>query len=76
MSRLDGSCKTPIAAYAEITEDRLTLTGRLLSLDGQICAKAEITGSVYDAAALGKRIAQDIRDNHPELIPVSDNLGG
>ena len=76
MARLDGSCKTPIAAYADVTEDRLTLTGRLLSVDGQICAEAEITGSVNDAAALGQRIAQDIRDNHPELIPVSDKLGG
>ena len=76
MARLDGSCKTPSAAYADVTEDRLTLTGRLLSVDGQICADAQITGYVNDAAALGQRIAQNIRDKHPELIPVSDKLGG
>ena len=72
MARLDGSCKTPIAAYADITDDRLTLIGRLLSVDGQICAEAEISGSVGEAADLGQRIAQDIRNRHPELAPVRE----
>jgi len=76
MARLDGSCKTPIAAYADVTDNRLTLTGRLLSLDGQECAEAEISGSVNEAAALGERIAQDIRNKYPELVPVSDNPEG
>lgn len=76
MARLDGSCKTPIAAHADVTNDKLTLTGRLLSVDGRICAEAEINGSVKDAADLGQRIAQDIRDKHPELIAVSDKLRG
>lgn len=76
MAQLDGSCKTPIAAYAQVKDDTLTLTGRLLSLDGQVCAEAEIVGSVNEAAALGARIAQDIRHKYPELVPVSDKPEG
>lgn len=76
MAQLDGSCKTPIAAYAQVKDDKLTLTGRLLSVDGQVCAEAEIVGSVNEAAALGARIAQDIRYKYPELVPVSDKPEG
>jgi hydroxymethylbilane synthase len=76
MAQLDGSCKTPIAAYAQVKDDKLTLTGRLLSVDGQVCAEAEIVGSVNEAAALGARIAQDIRHKYPEIVPVSDKPEG
>ncbi len=76
MAKLDGSCKTPIAAYAQVKDDKLTLNGRLLSVDGQVCAEAKIVGSVNEATALGERIAQDIRNKYPELVPVSDTPEG
>lgn len=51
---LDGSCRTPIAAYF----DGETLRGEVLSLDGQTRLSGEWTGD--DAQELGERAGRDL----------------
>ena len=51
LNRLDGSCRTPIAAHAEIADGRLTLRGRLLAEDGGDEAAGQTEGAAADARA-------------------------
>lgn len=52
---LDGNCRTPIAAYAEITEHTLHLRALVASLDGQDIYRAEVSGPDSDAVLLGSQ---------------------
>lgn len=51
--KLDGSCRTPIAALAELDGDRLNFRGLIVSNDGKVVHATSRTGSVSDAAAMG-----------------------
>ncbi|MEO8395141.1 MAG: hydroxymethylbilane synthase [Chloroflexota bacterium] len=59
LAGLGGGCSLPIAAYAEINDDRLRLRGRINSPDGkgQIDVKAE--GSISAALKIGYQLAQE-----------------
>lgn len=63
LAALDGSCRTPIAAYADIEGDKLLLKACLLSLDGQTTFErtAECVPTVEQADALGREVGLDIR---------------
>ncbi|AVM73846.1 hydroxymethylbilane synthase [Magnetospirillum gryphiswaldense] len=50
---LDGSCRTPIAALAEVDGDRLSFRGLIVSLDGRTIHAASRQGTVGDAHAMG-----------------------
>ncbi|MDE2420993.1 MAG: hydroxymethylbilane synthase [Gammaproteobacteria bacterium] len=56
--RLMGGCQVPIAGFATLTEDQLTLEGRVGSVDGQVLLKDQITGSAADAERLGVMLAE------------------
>jgi hydroxymethylbilane synthase len=68
LNALDGSCRTPIAAHAEISGDELVVTGRLLSDEGNDCAEGQMRGSIADAAALGNELAAQLRAEKPHLV--------
>ncbi len=53
LRRLDGSCRTPIGAYATIEGDSLTLSGCLASTDGHTLYKTSVKGNARDAEHLG-----------------------
>jgi hydroxymethylbilane synthase len=53
LGALDGSCRTPIAALAELAGDRLRLRGLVASPDGQLVERIEASGDAAGAAALG-----------------------
>ncbi len=61
LAALEGSCRTPIAAYATLEGGRLSLKARLLSLDGAECFEAVRDGAPGDAAAMGRDAGADIR---------------
>jgi len=61
LAGLDGSCRTPIAALAQIAGERLTLRARIIRPDGRECHDAERAGSIVDATALGHETAADLR---------------
>lgn len=60
LARLDGSCRTPISAYAELDGDNLHLYGAVLSLDGRKVFTCSETASRVEAAALGDGLGQEL----------------
>lgn len=60
VKRLDGGCSSPVAAYAEVDQDRLRLTGLYYdSQSGSYWTETE-TGSVETAEMLGINLADRI----------------
>jgi hydroxymethylbilane synthase len=60
---LDGSCRTPIAGLAEVAGDGrgLRFRGMILRPDGSDRLEVEGSGSVHEAAAIGRAAGEDIR---------------
>jgi hydroxymethylbilane synthase len=56
--RLMGGCQVPIAGFATLENGLLQLEGRVGSVDGKTLLKAQITGAVQDAEALGLQLAE------------------
>lgn len=62
LAALDGSCRTPIAALAEIGEnDRLRLQALIATPDGTQCHATEREGDAGDAVALGRDAGEELR---------------
>lgn len=63
LAALDGSCRTPIAAYAVVHGNDLLLQAKLLSVDGSVVFERNATcaASVKAAASLGHNVGLDIR---------------
>jgi hydroxymethylbilane synthase len=59
-ARLGGSCQSPIAAYAELDADLITLRGLVAEPDGSRLLKATVSGSAENPAALGHQLAERI----------------
>jgi hydroxymethylbilane synthase len=58
--RLGGSCQSPIAAYATLEGDRLTLAGLVAEPDGSRLLRDSIVGSAAQAEMLGKQLADRV----------------
>ena len=58
--RLGGSCQSPIAAYARLEGERLTLDGLVAEPDGTRLLRDALSGGSGDPAALGRRLAERI----------------
>ncbi|NQV59547.1 MAG: hydroxymethylbilane synthase [Alphaproteobacteria bacterium] len=54
LAALDGSCRTPIAALAELQGGGLTLRAQILRVDGSEALETSRAGPVGDAAAMGR----------------------
>jgi hydroxymethylbilane synthase len=61
LAALDGSCRTPIAALAQIEGERLILKARIIRPDGRECHDAERAGPIGEAAALGRLAGAELR---------------
>jgi hydroxymethylbilane synthase len=59
-ARLGGSCQSPIAAYAELDADRITLRGLVAEPDGSRLLRDTVSGSAENPAALGRQLAERI----------------
>ena len=59
-ARLGGSCQSPIAAYAELDADRITLRGLVAEPDGSRLLRDTESGSAENPAALGRHLAERI----------------
>ena len=61
LTQLEGSCRTPIAGYAELLPDGgLRFRGEILSTDGIRVSAVEHIGASTTAAALGQQAAADV----------------
>jgi hydroxymethylbilane synthase len=58
---LEGSCRSPIAAYAELHKDRLVLRGELLLPDGSQVLSVKREGAASDAIALGEDAGAELK---------------
>jgi len=56
--RLEGSCQSPIAGYAELTGGSLNLRGLIASIDGKQVFRDVIVGPQENATALGRALAE------------------
>ena len=61
LAGLDGSCRTPIAALAEITGGDIYLRAAIVRPDGSELIETERRGTVGDAARLGDDAAEELR---------------
>ena len=57
---LDGSCRTPIAALAELQDGGLRLRALIAQPDGSACHRAEQSGNASDAEALGRAVGEEL----------------
>jgi hydroxymethylbilane synthase len=60
LARLEGSCRTPIAGYAQLRNDALHIRGELLAPDGSKWHVATRNGSPQTAMRLGEETAAEV----------------
>ena len=59
-NRLQGGCQVPLAAFAELNDDGLTLRGRVGNLDGSVLLECRRKGDPAAAEQLGVEVAEDL----------------
>jgi len=57
---LAGSCTVPLGAHATKTDNSITITGFVASVDGRDMLRETITGNAQNAEALGKALAEKL----------------
>ncbi len=60
LAKLEGSCRTPIAGLAQLTDGQLAFAGQLLSVDGKTSLDAKREGRPREAVNMGISAAEDI----------------
>ena len=66
LAALDGSCRTPIGAYAHLLPDGgLILTGMVARADGSFLLKRTLSGPAADAERIGADLGTGLRADSP-----------
>jgi hydroxymethylbilane synthase len=66
LGALDGSCRTPIGAYARFIDGKsLALTGLVARADGSFLLRRTKTGAAADAARIGAELGAGLRADAP-----------
>lgn len=78
LQTLDGTCSTPISAYAQSDGTTLTLRGLVVRPDGTGMTTGSRTGAVADAEKLGRELGDELKRNSPADIfdKASDHAAG
>ncbi len=58
---LDGSCHTPIAGFARLDREWLTIEGLLLTPDGSAEIRGRRSGPIAEAEAVGAALGEELR---------------
>lgn len=61
LATLDGSCRTPIAAYATIDGEHISFEGTILRPDGSQAHDVKMEGRIGEAAEIGMRAGAHVR---------------
>ncbi|PBB31964.1 hydroxymethylbilane synthase [Mesorhizobium sp. WSM3868] len=61
LAALDGSCRTPIAAHAIVSDEYLSFAGLIISPDGTESHEVNLDGPARDAANIGAEAARAVR---------------
>lgn len=59
---LDANCQSPVASFATVTGDSMTIAALVASPDGATVIRRQVQGHAADAAALGVRVAKELLD--------------
>lgn len=70
---LEANCQSPVASYAVISEDRLTIEALVASPDGKQVIRERISGHVNDAEKLGHSVAQQLLEKGARELLVEAN---
>lgn len=62
LAGLDGSCQTPIAGHARVKGGTVSFRGQALTLDGKHVFEHAMSGSLADAAAMGREAAAQVKE--------------
>jgi len=75
--KLYGGCHLPLAAYAEISGEGLSMTALAGYPDGSRVVKDSIAGAVGQAEQLGQELGERLlqRGAHEILVEVMGNAG-
>ncbi len=65
---VEGSCRVPIGAFAEVRDGQLHLRAMIASPDGKECVQDEVTGSAADAESLGRELGERLLRNGGKQI--------
>jgi hydroxymethylbilane synthase len=65
---LDGSCSTPIGAYAVLVDGALSLTGLVASMDGRFVLRRQVRGGAADAERMGRELGLGLKADSPAAI--------
>jgi hydroxymethylbilane synthase len=60
LGALGGGCQVPIGAYATVNNGQVNLLAIVASPDGSEIIRAESTGPIADAAAIGQRLGAEL----------------
>lgn len=60
LKRLEGGCQVPIAGYATVQDDRITLSGLVGSIDGATLIRDVLTGTTADPESIGTALAETL----------------
>jgi hydroxymethylbilane synthase len=60
LTRLDGSCRTPIGGLAQLIGGRIILRGQILSPDGSLSHEATREGALQEAIRMGEDAADEL----------------
>ncbi len=66
LAALDGSCETPIAGLAELSDGTVTLWAEILRPDGTEALSDSDTAAVEDGAELGREVAERLKSRAPK----------
>ncbi|MDI6744622.1 MAG: hydroxymethylbilane synthase [Thermodesulfovibrionales bacterium] len=58
LKKLEGGCQVPIAAYATLNSDKLSMNGLVGSISGDRIIKSHVEGDPEDAESLGLKLAE------------------
>jgi hydroxymethylbilane synthase len=68
LRELEGGCQVPIGVNTVITDDTLTLTGIVASLDGQTLVRDIVSGEVSQAEQIGIELAHKLKEQGAQEI--------
>lgn len=68
LAGLEGGCQVPIAGYATLQADTLTLVGLVTSLDGKRYIRQVLSGPAGEAESIGTRVAEQLLEGGAQPI--------
>ena len=74
-AELNGGCSAPIAAYATLSTNEISMTARVIALDGSEQLETSGTASLEKAKSLGKKLAIELLEKGAQDILDNAELG-